>query len=288
MARSSVRSGWGFILAAVLVGGLAALGPLWLPAPAAGGVGATAAVAVAVWVTMGTTRLQAHEDRAHGLAGEVWVGHNGRLPFVWDLSEPVELGVHPAAAVEGSLRSGVTPFVAREFGSELKRALHQDRFVLLVGESTAGKSRAAYELIRAELPSYRLVAPTRRESAQAAARIAAATSRCVLWLDDLERFLGSGGLAGTAVRSVLDTGKGAPRFIVGTMRSEEYARFSGRAAPGADGAGRDVLRQGWDVLRLAAHIDVPAAGPQRKSRGHVRCKAIPGCHWLYVTRMSTA
>jgi hypothetical protein len=86
--------------------------------------------------------------------------------------------------------------------------------------------------------------------------MAAATPRSVLWLDDLERLLGYGGVTGSAVRDVLDAA-GDERFIVATMRSEEYAKFSGRMATGLDGTGREALRQGWDVLRSAARIELP-------------------------------
>jgi eukaryotic-like serine/threonine-protein kinase len=42
------------------------------------------------------------------------------------------------------------------------------------------------------------------------------------------------------------------------MRSEEYAKFSGQIGAGwTESVGREALREGWDVLRLAAQIEVP-------------------------------
>lgn len=143
----------------------------------------------------------------------------------------------------------------REFSVDLRQVLRRDRFVLLVGESTAGKSRAAFELIRGELAEYRVVQPSRRDAVQASAELATATPGSILWLDDLERFLGSAGLTSAAVRMVLNAA-GKTRYIVATMRSEEYAKFSGRTAFGLEGPARDALRQGWDVLRIATRIEV--------------------------------
>ncbi|HET9894582.1 MAG TPA: hypothetical protein VFQ44_06570 [Streptosporangiaceae bacterium] len=52
------------------------------------------------------------------------------------------LSVHPAAELGGSIRDRWPGFVPRAFDAELRQALVRDRFVLLVGGSTAGKSRA--------------------------------------------------------------------------------------------------------------------------------------------------
>ncbi|MFD9006588.1 hypothetical protein ACFV0T_37550 [Streptomyces sp. NPDC059582] len=199
--------------------------------------------------------LQERDARRRASSGDIWLDHRGRLPAIRDLDDPVRLGVHPA--VERDARRGVPPaFIVRDFDAQLVQALHRDRFVLLVGESTAGKSRAAYELIRAELPQCQLVVPVRREATRSAVEAMVAKQHRVLWLDDLERFLGTGGLSAAAVRAVLDASHGSG-WIVATMRSEEYSTFTGGTLPGADGAARDAQRQGLDALRMAVRIDVP-------------------------------
>jgi eukaryotic-like serine/threonine-protein kinase len=251
------QRGWAFVIAAAVLAGLSAvLAKQWLPGAVAGGVAAAAAVVGGVWVAHGSLLLQARDARRGVLSAEVWTSGSRRLPRVRELNDPIALGVHPAAGSRESQFDRVPPFIRREVDGELLVALRQVRFVLLVGESTAGKSRLAYELVRAELPDHRIVIPERRESALAAAELAAAEPRCVLWLDDLERFLGSGGLTKAAVRQILEA-HGTERFIVATIRSEEYAGFGGRASNGMATAGRDVMRQGWDVLRLAVCIQVP-------------------------------
>jgi hypothetical protein len=250
------RRGWLFIAAAVaLAGASAVLARLWLPAAFVSGVGACVAVVTAVWVARGTSMLDTGDEEWDVLGRQLPVARKRALPLVRDLVDPVAIGVHPAAALGTSMRDRCPPFVSREFTAHLGDVLRQEFFVLLVGESTAGKSRAAYELMRAELPDFRVVQPSGRDSVLTAAGVAARTPRTVLWLDDLERFLGSSGLTGVAVQEVL--GAGDPRYIVATMRSEEYAKFSGRSVSGLEGIGRDALRQGWDVLRLAARVEVP-------------------------------
>jgi hypothetical protein len=251
------RRGWMFVIAAAVLAGLSAvLAKQWLPGAVASGVAAAAAVVGGVWVARGSSILQTRDARRGALGGEVWTSGSRQLPRVRELDDALALGVHPAAGSRKSQFDRVPPFIRREVEGELLRALRQARFVLLVGESTAGKSRMAYELVRNEFPEYHVVIPARRESALAAAELAADTPRSVLWLDDLERFLGSGGLTGAAVRQILSA-RGTERFIVATMRSEEYAGFSGRASTGLAAAGRDVMRQGRDVLRLAACVQVP-------------------------------
>lgn len=171
----------------------------------------------------------------------------GRAPLIGDLNDPVSLGVHPAAsAVQEGVVTKTPPFIARDVMPQVLDVLTGSRFLLLVGDSTAGKSRAAFEAVRRSFPGYRIVEPAGRRAAVAAADFAASTPRCVLWLDDLERFLGTGGLTGQAVSRVLD----APGrcVIAATMRSEEYARFSGSGPADLPGLGREAMRSGMDVI----------------------------------------
>jgi eukaryotic-like serine/threonine-protein kinase len=251
------RQGWLFIGAAVVLAGVsAALARLSLPAAVTGGVAAGLSVLAGVWSARGTARLQAEDTALSDVGSELDRQKYGdSLPLVRDSVDPRVLGVHPAAPLAGSHQDRLPPFVSRSFSGGLEDLLDREQFVLLVGESTAGKSRAAYELIRRRLPGHRLVQPASRSEVQSAAGCVAATPQTVLWLDDLERFLGSGGLTGAEIHEILMS-PGEDRYIVATMRSEEYAKFSGRISQGLGGLGRDALRQGWDVLRLAARVEV--------------------------------
>lgn len=187
-----------------------------------------------------------------------------RPPLVRDLDGPVALGVHPAAG------RSVPTFIARDVTERLHETLRRDQFVLIVGESTAGKTRAAYETVRALLPKHRLVEPSSGASAQDALSHAASLTRCVVWLDDLERFLGTGGLTATGVREVLADPN---RFMIATLRAEEYARFSGPRGVGEPA--QEVLRAGWDSIRLASRVDLPWSwSADELARGRVRGRGV--------------
>jgi hypothetical protein len=72
----------------------------------------------------------------------------------------------------------------------------------------------------------------------------------VLWLDDLERFLGPVGLTPALVAG-LTTGSAHGTIVLATMRTSEYERFVSRAEPVLDDQGRAAWRAGRDVLRTA-------------------------------------
>jgi tetratricopeptide (TPR) repeat protein len=84
--------------------------------------------------------------------------------------------------------------VGREVDALLDQALQQRRFALVVGPATAGKSRSAIEAARRHLPGARLVVPG--DGARALAELVGDASAGadpgprVLWLDNLDRYLG--------------------------------------------------------------------------------------------------
>jgi tetratricopeptide (TPR) repeat protein len=186
---------------------------------------------------------------------------NGRLPKVRQIDDPVLLGVHPSSPVGGDVRGPtgqallerVPVYVPRDADSELQYRVTASRFVLLVGDSSAGKSRAAYQAITT-LPDHVLIVPRDRESLPAAMDRAAAVRRCVVWLDDLEGYLGFGGLTRAGVAGLL-AGKRAHRVIVATLRAAEEAVLTNEAAG---------LEVGWqrrrdirEVLEMAHRIALP-------------------------------
>ncbi|MFG2254914.1 hypothetical protein [Streptomyces mirabilis] len=126
--------------------------------------------------------------------------------------------------------------------------------MLLVGESTAGKTRAAFEAMRLLLPDYSFLAPSTREAVEVLLEDWGAIGDCVVWLDDLERFLGPGGLTLSALHRLLAP---HPRVVVlSTMRSHEYNRYRDRAEHDVTGVEQDVWRQGRSVLRQAQVVQL--------------------------------
>lgn len=138
----------------------------------------------------------------------------GRLR-VRDILDPTQVGAHKSADHE----QGPPPYVRRDVHGEVVGLLTPGRFLLLVGDSTAGKTRLAFEAVKEVLPDHVLLAPESVDAFDTAVE-AAGRGRCVLWLDDVERFLGPGGLTVSAV-SRMDSG-----VIVATLRREQLRHLT--------------------------------------------------------------
>jgi tetratricopeptide (TPR) repeat protein len=191
--------------------------------------------------------------------------HNGRaarrarpLPAVRDIKDPAALGVHRAAAhpavtatQPGGRRAepGWPAYVPRDGDHELREGLAAGEFVLLVGDSLAGKSRMAFEAMSVSLAGHALVCPADRSAVAAAVARAGQQRRCVLWLDDLEAYLGPGGLTAAHIGQLLG-GASEHRVIMATIRAAELARIA--ACHEAGQISPDVR----EVLELAHPIRV--------------------------------
>ncbi|MGW2784486.1 hypothetical protein ACWC3X_24995 [Streptomyces populi] len=179
----------------------------------------------------------------------------GRFPLVRDVRDPISVGVHPAETIDQAGRADRVPtYVTRDMEPHLHAALRRGGFVLLVGESTAGKTRAAFEAIRLLHPDRHFVAPSTREAIEVLLDGWEAANSCVIWLDDLERFLGPGGLTTSTLHRLLISDRQV--LILATMRSHEYDRYRDRAETGASGVAQEVWRQGRAVLRQAQVVHV--------------------------------
>jgi hypothetical protein len=242
------------VVASVIVaGGSAGVSAWWLPGGWAALVGAVGASAGGIWSARGLARRDAVTASASQLPQLLSLDRRGRLPVVADCTDPVALGVHRAAGGDG-VPDQAPVFVPRDVSEQLEAMLVPGRFVLLVGESTAGKTRTAYEAMRARAGDRLLIEPAGRQAILAAIEAAQQARRSsVIWLDDLERFLGTGGLSRTDIRNLL-RGGARPHCILATMRSEEYARFMRIQYRGPDHLSAETQRQGEEVLRLARQI----------------------------------
>ena len=115
----------------------------------------------------------------------------GRLPTVDQVRPYGIVGVSPSKYLS---RHPDPPYVRRDIDDLLDDLLERRRFALLVGESKAGKSRTGFEALRRRLPGSRLIVPFE------ANRLLAEVVRDppfrpgpdppVLWLDELDRYLG--------------------------------------------------------------------------------------------------
>jgi len=249
--------GWGVVVvAAVAVAVVSAVARV-LPGIAAGAVAAAAGAAGGVWSARGSKALADDWDHVHHVRGELFVNSRGRVPRVHELADPVLVGVHPALAVAAVDPPGVRvpPFVRRDCSPELEDAVRRGGFVLLVGDSAAGKSRAALEAIRTCLPGHAFIRPAGRASMRAMLEAAGRERRCVLWLDNIERFLGAGGLTVELLSGLLG-GEKRHVVILATMRAQERARYSPRGQVGGDPGIAEAARSGLEVLEAAVNIRV--------------------------------
>jgi tetratricopeptide (TPR) repeat protein len=135
--------------------------------------------------------------------------------------------------------------------SDLEEALRGHPFVVVVGESTAGKTRLAFQAVQSSLPDHWFVQPDPddRSSLRAARMAVVRRGRSVIWLDDLERYLGAGGLTAHSLRQMIHAGRDV--VVIATIRAQESARYSG-LNDGGDAA--DDRRVGRSVLELAHEI----------------------------------
>ncbi|MFI8234924.1 tetratricopeptide repeat protein, partial [Streptomyces sp. NPDC085900] len=175
-----------------------------------------------------------------------------RWPLVeeWDV---LAAGAHRARPDDAG--NAVPPYLTRDKDAELRahlaHATEHGGLVLIVGESTAGKTRAAHHAVRQceALVGYRVLAPDTGPDLVIAVEVVATTSvRCVVWLDDLERFLTPDGLE-TGILAELVRLR-TP--VLATMQLRHYETFHSpttenrsedSTGPQPSGTGTRVLRQ---------------------------------------------
>lgn len=167
--------------------------------------------------------------------GQLWpqqAGDSGCLVVpVRQVTDPTVLGVRAAsttenqATLDGQDQHAMPPYIGRRIDGDLRDMLRQSGFVLLIGDSAAGKTRTAYEAVLAVQPDYTLVAPRDREAVPRAIEIAAGLPRCVLWLDDLYRLAGPEGLTNADIVRLLYVSPLEHRVILATMTVSELDKF---------------------------------------------------------------
>ncbi|MEV5339961.1 hypothetical protein AB0K93_15975 [Streptomyces sp. NPDC052676] len=150
------------------------------------------------------------------------VAHHSRVAvFPVQDADPLELRVHRARTLKNG--SALPAYIARDIDPALREALSRisdaGGVVLLVGDSTAGKTRCAYEAMTAVLPDHLLIVPPHvtdlPDAVGAAVRASRSAMPSVLWLNDMEQYLGPDGLTLNDIRAL----RRARTVVLGTMRS---------------------------------------------------------------------
>ena len=191
-------------------------------------------------------------------------------------ADPRRLGVHAAISVPGVPDEVPPEYVPRdaddgESGVRAKVAAAAERggFVLLVGGSSVGKTRCAFEAVTALLSDWWLVHPAGPD--EFAALVQAPPRRTVVWLDELQRYLdGERGLTGGVVRALLNAPH--PAVIIGTLWPDRYNAYTAVPAPGA----ADPYAREREVLDLAAVIRIaPEFSPAEQDRARAAAARDP-------------
>ena len=208
------------------------------------------------------------------LPGEVGGGPPGGMRV--SEADPRRLGVHAAISVSGVSDEVPPEYVPRDVDAaehgvraRVKAMKKRGGFVLLVGGSSVGKTRCAFEAVRALLPDWWLVHPA--EPGEVAALAAAPVPQTVVWLDELQRYLdGEHGLTGGVVRALLNAPH--PAVIIGTLWPDRYITYT--AVPAVYGA--DPYAREREVLDLAAVTRIsPAFSPAEQDRARAAAARDP-------------
>jgi hypothetical protein len=247
--------------------------PKWVVAVLIAG----ATVLVAAWTPLLKARVEALTARtARATQREVQAEsalrrlptRKGKFSLVEEVTDRALLGIHEAiplsadAATELGLSADLPLYVPRDLDSDLRTALQAARrssgFMLLVGPAAAGKTRCAYEALRAVLPRWQFVMPGDAPTLNELVTSAAALQGSVVWLDEIQRFLtGPDRLTAMTVRHLLaDTAH--PVILIGTIWPEAYDRLRSMASGGKADPTEDFDSNSRDVLALARRFTLGA------------------------------
>ena len=182
-------------------------------------------------------------------------------------ADPRRLGVHAAISVPGVPDEIPPEYAPRDVDaaehgirSRVAAAAQRGGFVLLVGGSSVGKTRCAFEAVKELLPDWWLVHPAGPDQVAALAR--APSQRTVVWLDELQRYLdGQHGLTAAVVRALLNAQH--PVVIIGTLWPVWYVAYTTVPASG----GVEPYAREREVLDLAAVVRIsPEFSPAEQGR----------------------
>ncbi|WP_330457688.1 hypothetical protein OIB37_12665 [Streptomyces sp. NBC_00820] len=204
-----------------------------------------------------------------GVAGESLEGP-GRPVGQWD---PHALEVHPASTAPAGadlMEARVLPgYVEREHDqvlAQVVRTAGQGRsgLVVLVGESSTGKTRACWEAVQALGGlGWRLWHPFDPTRAEAALEeLHRVGPRTVVWLNEAQHYLGDGRVGeriAAALHSLLVDPDRGPVLVLGTLWPEYAEEYTVLPLPGAtDPHSRVRELLAGRILRLPDAFDAPA------------------------------
>jgi tetratricopeptide (TPR) repeat protein len=135
------------------------------------------------------------------------------------------------------------PYIHRDEEETIRAHLRAGHPVLLIGTSMVGKTKMAARVIAEEFGSWPVAIP---DSKTALADLDAkdiSLHDSVVWLDDIDRLIGVGGITDGALRRLVAAGN----IVVATIRTGTYEQFRPSS---------QLRPLEWDVLRIFEHVFV--------------------------------
>jgi cellulose synthase operon protein C len=263
--RSFRRVRWTVVVTATALAAIAVAAQRDLAGLALAAAIAAAGVAALVpellaWLRERETAGEAHERTIEELLV--------RWPLTASTASPTEVGVPESKIANQYQRGGDrAPYVPRDHDDRLRQALAEHSFVLVVGPSKVGKSRTAFEVLRAQssgLGQRPLLVPQRpsdnrqalRDLAELRSSLGLGPQRAVLWLDDVDEFLRAGALTATSLGRWRNE---EPRTVVlATIREGALADLRALESQESTRAGATIGKAIGEVLDQANQVPLEA------------------------------
>jgi hypothetical protein len=204
------------------------------------------------------------------LKDAVGMPHRGGAGPALSVARPVtawdaqRLDVHRAISADaapGQVVPELTVYVEREHDARLRELLSAPAspvMMMVVGGSSTGKTRAAFEAVRLCVPDWSLLRPLDAADLLEQVRGGAVGPQTVLWLNEARIFLQGQPDVAVALRRLLAGDK--PVVVIGTMWPEYWKELT--SAPDDDP--HDVNHQTRELLlHDADRVDVPEAFTRR-------------------------
>ncbi|MFJ7335335.1 FtsK/SpoIIIE domain-containing protein [Streptomyces sp. NPDC101116] len=170
-------------------------------------------------------------------------------PRVHEMSA-LRLGVHRTRNTQNG--PTIPEYIERDSDAEIANRIDlistHGGILLITGDSTSGKSRTAYNAIQRLMPNHRIYAPTPGTELFPIPRIlhSSPDGPFLLWLDDLEGFLGYRGIDPMLTES-LEREKVA---IVATMRDELFDTYTSGTRTAGEMREHNAWQAGNRLLRM--------------------------------------
>ncbi|WP_150494255.1 tetratricopeptide repeat protein [Streptomyces kanamyceticus] len=264
--------------------------PKWLVASLVAASGVLVALwtpTLNAWATaMANRTIRSAESAAQAKDALERMPGEGKILLSEEIADRAQLGIHEAlplpegAAEELGLSPDLPSYVPRDIDADLRATLQAmtttGGFVLLIGPAAAGKTRCAWETIRAVLPNWHFLMPATAADLTALVSSGADLKHRVIWLNETQQFLtGTDPLRAATLRRIL-ADRAHPTILIGTIWPDIDAQLRAPArGEEGNGAGEDLNQNSRDVLELARRFRLVSWSQKERERAEVLAASDP-------------